>query len=131
MEHQEPQTERPRLQIGPPCVSDPRAARVEEQPEDDSEGMCADVASGSRTKRFVLIGLGWAFVGLGIAGLVLPILQGFLFLAIGLLILSRQSVWVCTRIEKLRQRHPKLDHGLRRADEKTHAWWEAIKRRFR
>ena len=36
---------------------------------------------------------GWSLLGLGALGLVLPFLQGFLFLALGLFILRHQYLW--------------------------------------
>ncbi len=36
---------------------------------------------------------GWSFLGLGVIGLVLPFLQGFLFLALGLFVLRHQYLW--------------------------------------
>ena len=42
-------------------------------------------------KRVFIYILGWGFILLGIVGLFLPVLQGILFLLIGLLILSKES----------------------------------------
>ncbi len=50
--------------------------------------------------------LGWFFIVLGIAGLFLPILQGILFLLIGLFLLSKKSLWARTILNKLRYRYP-------------------------
>jgi hypothetical protein len=36
---------------------------------------------------------GWSLLGLGTLGLVLPFLQGFLFLALGLFVLRHQYLW--------------------------------------
>ena len=44
-----------------------------------------------RMKRWGILVAGWAFILLGIAGLFLPVLQGILFLLIGLLILLRNT----------------------------------------
>ena len=44
-------------------------------------------------KRIALLALGWLFVIFGIAGLFLPLLQGVLFLLIGLLILAKEYRW--------------------------------------
>ncbi len=41
-------------------------------------------------------------------GLVLPILQGFLFLAIGFAILAPESPWAQRQLDRLRRRHPEL-----------------------
>ena len=40
-------------------------------------------------RRMLILSAGWFFVVLGILGIFLPILQGILFLAIGLILLSR------------------------------------------
>ena len=52
--------------------------------------------------------LGWGFILLGIAGLFLPILQGILFLVIGLIILSTEYVWAHRLLQKLRTRFPSV-----------------------
>ena len=36
---------------------------------------------------------GWSLLGLGVIGLVLPFLQGFLFLALGTFVLRHQYFW--------------------------------------
>ena len=58
-------------------------------------------------KRYLLLALGWIFIFLGILGLFLPILQGILFLAIGLIVLSRRSPRVRLFNQKMGQRYPK------------------------
>ena len=62
---------------------------------------------------------GWGFVLLGIAGLVLPILQGVLFLVTGLVILSSEYVWAHRVLEKLQKSFPKLAAHLHKASEKA------------
>ena len=61
---------------------------------------------GKMAKKITILVVGWFFVALGIVGLFLPILQGILFIAIGLLILSKESRWAKTMFLKLRQRYP-------------------------
>ena len=41
-----------------------------------------------RNNHVVLVVLGWLFLGLGVAGLFLPVLQGVLFLLVGVYLLS-------------------------------------------
>ncbi len=65
-------------------------------------------------KRVVALLLGWAFVLLGIAGLFLPVLQGILFLLVGLIILSSEYVWAHKLVQRLRGRFPGI---ARKADE--------------
>ncbi len=63
---------------------------------------------------------GWGFILLGIAGLFLPILQGILFLLIGLVILSTEYVWAHSLLAKLQQRFPKIAVRIHEASER--AW---------
>ena len=70
-------------------------------------------------KRVGVLMLGWAFILLGIAGLFLPVLQGILFLLIGLFILSTEYVWAHKLLQRIRQRFPRIagkaDEAARRA----------------
>ena len=72
-----------------------------------------------RWKRLLILISGWAFVVLGVLGLFLPFLQGFLFLAIGFYLLSLESVWARRLMDRMRARWPnlaeKMDEARRRA----------------
>lgn len=50
--------------------------------------------------------LGWMFIILGVLGLFLPILQGILFLVIGLMLLSSRYAFAHALLEKARHRYP-------------------------
>ncbi len=76
----------------------------------------------ARMKRIGVIVVGWSFILLGIAGLFLPILQGVLFLLIGLLILSTEYVWAHHLVQKLRARFPKLAVHLDQAKVRAERW---------
>ena len=52
----------------------------------------------------IIVGVG--FLGLGFVGLFLPILQGVLFLLIGLAILSTESRRVRRLRDEIKRRHP-------------------------
>ncbi len=80
-------------------------------------------------KRAVLLVVGWAFIVLGIAGLFLPILQGILFLLIGLFILSSEYVWAHKLLQKLKQRFPKIAAQFDVAKEKAEQKMERLFRR--
>ncbi len=43
--------------------------------------------------RVINLSVGWTFILLGVAGAVLPVLQGFLFFVVGLLFLSKEYHW--------------------------------------
>lgn len=49
---------------------------------------------------------GWAFLVLGVLGLVLPFLQGFLFLALGVFVLRDQHHWAARWWTKVENRWP-------------------------
>lgn len=57
-------------------------------------------------KRILRFILGITFLVLGVLGLFLPVLQGILFLVVGLLILAPESRRVRTLLETLRRRYP-------------------------
>jgi uncharacterized protein len=77
-------------------------------------------------KRILTLIAGWAFILLGIVGLFLPILQGVLFLLIGLMILSSEYAWARRLLTKLRQRFPKLGRTADQAAEKAAGWLRRI-----
>jgi uncharacterized membrane protein YbaN (DUF454 family) len=74
------------------------------------------------TKRILVLIAGWGFILLGILGLFLPILQGVLFLLVGLIILSAEYVWAHRLLTRLRERFPKTGRTADKATEKATAW---------
>lgn len=80
-------------------------------------------------KRVLVLMVGWSFVMLGIVGLFLPILQGILFLLIGLFILSSEYLWAHHLLERLRARYPRLSALAHQARERAHQWLARIGRR--
>ncbi len=66
--------------------------------------------------RIAAIIFGWLFVGVGIIGLALPILQGFIFLVIGFYLLNRFSPGFKRLILRIRGKHHRLDALLDRLD---------------
>ena len=77
-------------------------------------------------KRVLVLVIGWAFIALGIVGLFLPVLQGILFLLIGLVILSTEYVWAHHLLDKLRQRFPKLGRVADEATAKANRWMQHL-----
>ncbi len=75
-----------------------------------------------KRKRWLILLTGWGFVLLGIAGLVLPILQGVLFLFIGLVILSSEYVWAHNLLKKLQKHFPGLSARVHQASERARKW---------
>ncbi|MGB8888382.1 MAG: PGPGW domain-containing protein [Candidatus Korobacteraceae bacterium] len=74
------------------------------------------------SKRWLILGIGWGFVLLGIAGFVVPVLPGLLFLAIGLIVLSGEYFWARNLLAKLTARFPSLATHVNYATEKAQAW---------
>ena len=73
-------------------------------------------------KPIVMQVIGYVFLVLGVIGLVVPILQGFLFICIGLLILARYASWAARLVDGLRARHPRIDRGVANADRVARRW---------
>ena len=80
-------------------------------------------------KRIAILALGWAFILFGIVGLFLPILQGILFLLIGLALLSIESETARRILHKVRARYPGLSGKLDHAEQRARQWWVRITRR--
>ncbi len=72
-------------------------------------------------KRTLLIATGWLCIVLGIAGLFLPILQGVLFLIIGLLILSREYTWARNLLQRFEKRFPEVSKKAARLSRRVRA----------
>jgi len=74
-------------------------------------------------KKAVAIVAGWVFIVLGVIGLFLPIMQGVLFIIIGLTILSTEYVWAHHLLSKLRTRFPRIAIYSDRARDKAAYWY--------
>lgn len=68
-------------------------------------------------KDIMILAAGWVFIVLGFLGLFLPVLQGILFLLIGLYLLSRKSPRAKKFLRRLQQRFPALTDKLKEAKE--------------
>jgi len=77
--------------------------------------------------RAALLLGGWLFVLLGVLGLFLPVLQGILFLAVGVYLLSLESRTVRRRVDHYRARHPRFDRAVQGAQD----WLHRIRDRLR
>lgn len=72
--------------------------------------------------HLALVAIGWGFLLLGIAGLFLPVLQGILFIAVGLIILSRVHPWARAFTVRLRRRFPALNRVHQAARDRARNW---------
>ena len=75
-------------------------------------------------KKIGILIIGWFFVGLGILGLFLPILQGILFIMIGLAILSSRSEMVKRWLKHSEERHPHLHERMEKWRERMRNWFK-------
>ena len=82
----------------------------------------------AQVKRAAILILGWCFILLGIVGLFLPILQGVLFLLIGLIILSSEYVWAHDLLARLRHRFPKISGTAEEATKRATGWLRHLSR---
>jgi uncharacterized membrane protein YbaN (DUF454 family) len=80
-------------------------------------------------KRIGLLVAGWGFILLGIVGLFLPVLQGILFILIGLIILSSEYVWAHHLLEKVKRRFPGVARKSHEATARAKAWLDRLGRR--
>ena len=84
----------------------------------------------ARLKRITIYVAGWAFILLGILGLFLPILQGILFILIGLILLSSVSPWAERLLNRLKRRFPRISNQLDAAIPKARAVQRRIGAKF-
>ena len=75
-------------------------------------------------KRIGLLIIGWFFIVLGILGLFLPVLQGILFILIGLAILSSRSETIKRLLKHLEERYPQYHEKIEVFKEKLRKWFK-------
>jgi uncharacterized membrane protein YbaN (DUF454 family) len=73
-------------------------------------------------KRILLVLAGWGSLLLGIAGLFLPVIQGWFFILLGLVLLSSEYVWAHHLLTRLFSRFPKLGKAVHNAAERFRKW---------
>src|SRR5439155_18971003 len=88
----------------------------------------ADRDMNVQVKRVAILILGWCCILLGVVGLFLPMLEGVLFLLIGLIILSSEYVWAHHLLAKLRQRFPKISGTAEEATARAARWLRHLSR---
>lgn len=63
---------------------------------------------------FIRISLGVVFTALGVVGSVLPVMQGWVFFLLAVLVLFPQSRFATRTLEKIEPRMPRVTRWLRR-----------------
>ena len=83
-------------------------------------------AKRKKVKRIGALILGWFFVGLGIVGLFLPVLQGILFIMIGLAFLSSRSATIKYLLNHLERRYPDQYQRIETLKGKVSGWFKKV-----
>jgi len=76
-----------------------------------------------KLKQVGILIIGWTILLLGIVGLFLPILQGVLFIMIGLAILSSRSKTIKRFLRHLEERHPHYHERMEKWRKKIKSWF--------
>lgn len=82
-----------------------------------------------RAERIAILAIGRTFILFGIVGLVLPVLQGILFLLIRLALLSSELENARRILERLRTCYPGLSVKIGLAEQRAMRWWVGLIRR--
>ena len=77
-------------------------------------------------KKALALAAGWLFIVLGVIGLFIPLMQGVLFLMIGLTILSTEYVWAHHLLTRVRTRFPRIAIFSDRAQAKATGWMRRV-----
>lgn len=75
-------------------------------------------------KKIAILIIGWTFLMLGALGLFLPILQGILFIMIGLAILSSRSETIRRFLRRFEERHPHYHARVEQWRERFRKWFK-------
>jgi uncharacterized membrane protein YbaN (DUF454 family) len=67
-------------------------------------------------KRLTIQTIGYACLMLGVAGILLPVLNGIIFLILGLVLLSVYSARAKTLLHRLGRQHPKAEQTVIRVE---------------
>lgn len=70
----------------------------------------------------IRLSLGYGFLILGFLGGFIPILQGWIFIALGLILLKDHAVWARRLSIWLRRKYPKVRPAFKKAFQKIDEW---------
>jgi len=73
--------------------------------------------------RYIRITLGSLLLLLGIAGLALPLLQGLLFIILGVLLLARDIPLFSRIATQFRKRFPRISRAAENTRRRIKEWW--------
>jgi len=77
-----------------------------------------------KIKKIGMLAAGWFIITLGILGLFLPVLQGVLFIMIGLSILSSRSEPVKRLLRRFEERYPQHHQTMESWKKKVTGWFK-------
>ena len=77
------------------------------------------------------LSLGWFFIALGIVGLFLPVLQGIIFIALGVALLAPHVPFFARLRDMIYRRFPPSRHFVAKAKVWGHRWKDRILHRGR
>ncbi len=66
----------------------------------------------TRIQRALLLTAGWFLIGVAMVGWILPLLPGYVFFLLGLLVLSSEYVWAEKLVQKVRRRFPRVSSRM-------------------
>jgi hypothetical protein len=72
--------------------------------------------------RAAILGVGYGFLLFGVLGLFLPVLQGVLFIVVGLLILAPHAEWAGRLLTSIKRRHPRAERLVGAAEAIALRW---------
>lgn len=76
--------------------------------------------------RYLRITLGSIFLVLGVAGLALPLLQGVLFIIVGILLLARDIPLFAKVARHVRSRFPRISRAAENTRRRMAEWWRRV-----
>jgi uncharacterized membrane protein YbaN (DUF454 family) len=91
----------------------------------------ATVQNQPRWRRLAMQALGYFFMLLGMAGILLPFLHGLLFLFMGLAILSQEAEWARRLRAWIARKFPRAHDIAVEAEFRAQRWVRRLVRRYR
>lgn len=82
-------------------------------------------------KKTLRIAAGILFLVLGVAGLFLPVLQGIIFIIVGLVLLAPYSPFMQRRLDALRIRYPRMYNRAHAFNESAKEYFKKLRNKHR
>ena len=82
-------------------------------------------------QKLLYSGTGWLCLLIGVIGGFIPVLQGWIFVLAGVMILSREHEWVHDLVQKFKLRYPKVGRMMDRGADEAQKVMDKMLRRVR